>query len=415
VQLRIPDSNATETERASSLFLARMALAKAAGVFAILIVALLASPAAAELHFQRDYVGGTPAVKAGSSGDNSETVKSIPITRPGDARPRSVMTLPLIGSLYAGDRLEATAELQVSTTCLEPMRKCVGKRYGYSPRIKAHLVMTQRDVPGQIRVSRTQRLRCSQELPNRNHHCVIVASGGKFRVREPEIVCTCYLELILEAHHPRARRGNQLVIGSDSPKRVRGDRGRIYALVHSASSQGRPAPAPYVDGTRERRHARLRVGPRGTGGRPKVVVSLPLKGVRISDQFAIEAKLRMGIGHLPYNVLVKSQLILADSPRSTKSSRVAKRYSHASESQIGELNGFNCTQGRSAHPDPCMVRKRAMFPIDGPVDKGERLFVNLVASTAAVYGGRHRLQDQGRIRSASIRYERYNGIFSPRD
>jgi hypothetical protein len=329
------------------------------------------------------------------------------------------MSLPIRGTLGAGDRLESVAELEVSTTCLEPSRRCVGRRYGFSPRVTARLVLANGDSPRGVAISRPHSIRCSQELPNRNHHCVLVVSGRDLLVRDPrELECqpatsppTCAVNLVVEARHPEARSNQKLVIGVDSPRGIQGDRGRIYAAIHDPGWAGLPAPRPDTARTRRARVGSLPVGRRGSGGRRQVIASLQLKGHEITDEFIVDASMRLGLGGLPYNALVRSELVLARRPGAVKSPGTVKEFAEGAGDHINESNGFNCTHGRSAHTSPCRVQKHAYFRISQASGRRKpKLYVNLVASTAAVYGGRYRSEDRAAVPSARISYERYRGI-----
>ena len=65
--------------------------------------------------------------------------------------------------------------------------------------------------------------------------------------------------------------------------------------------------------------------------------------------------------------------------------------------QIAEANGFNCTQGDSAHEDPCTARKVGVLEITR--DSPKTLYVNLVAGLAAQadFEDRHRASDVARV------------------
>ena len=90
-----------------------------------------------------------------------------------------------LGDLRDGDRLDATAEVEVSV-CLKPNelhgsdRPCIGRTYGYDPSVIAELVLADGDPrPGRNAVSLgSDQLTCAQSQPNRNHHCVLVIDGG---------------------------------------------------------------------------------------------------------------------------------------------------------------------------------------------------------------------------------------------
>ena len=91
-----------------------------------------------------------------------------------------------LGDLRDGDRLEATAEVEVSV-CLKPNelhgsdRPCIGRTYGYDPTVIAELVLAdgRTATGGASTVSLgSEKLTCTQSQPNRNHHCVLVIDDG---------------------------------------------------------------------------------------------------------------------------------------------------------------------------------------------------------------------------------------------
>jgi hypothetical protein len=80
-----------------------------------------------------------------------------------------------------------------------------------------------------------------------------------------------------------------------------------------------------------------------------VVLSLELSELKRGDQLAVQAWMTTSIEHLPYNVKVRSRLILAADPTATRPGRDIK---HRTEprGEIAEANGFNCTRRRPLCP-----------------------------------------------------------------
>jgi hypothetical protein len=89
--------------------------------------------------------------------------------------------------------------------------------------------------------------------------------------------------------------------------------------------------------------------------------------------------------------------------------------------QIAEANGFNCTQGDSAHESPCTARKVGVLEITR--DSPKTLYVNLVAGMAAQadFDNRHRdsdvaqVLDQGFLRVYRYGPDRNDSPPPPRD
>ena len=84
-------------------------------------------------------------------------------------------------SLADGDRLELSAELQLTTDCVVREPRCAGMPYRYSPVAQAQLVLAaNRRTAARARalpLGRPQREVCGQRPPHREHHCVIVFDG----------------------------------------------------------------------------------------------------------------------------------------------------------------------------------------------------------------------------------------------
>ena len=289
--------------------------------------------------------------------------------------------------------------MQVTTTCVWPGPRCIGRRYGFSPWTDGWLILATEhgDVTG-TRISPVKGKRCRQRRPNRNHHCVIVLRGSLTVERPRALDCPpsrCRLNLVLSAHHPRARRGNRVVLGADKPNgEVRDDKGRLNFLLVRGPRRSAKVRS-------ERRIARsIPVAPRGRSGW-RVVHSVRLPGLRRGDVIAARARHVASIAGLPYNVFVGSRLVLARRPRAARPSPLVRR-SAALNGHITEHNGFNCTHGRSAYESPCVTRKVGQLRVvRRPVnDRGRRvpLFLNLVVGVAEKQPERPTAGDRVRIR-----------------
>jgi len=189
------------------------------------------------------------------------------------------------------------------------------------------------------------------------------------------------------------------VIGTDSDDgTISQDKGRVYAAVFH------PAPPPDARVLRSTNPQTRRLPVSGNSPDRRVIFSLRLPSLKAGEQLVIDAKATAKLGGLPYNALIQSQLILSEKPNSIKRSGNSAKVS-ATEGQVSDLNGFNCTRGRSAHPDPCEIRKAGMLAVIRDARRktlkgtGPRvpIYLNLVAATKAVYGGERRSGDALRI------------------
>lgn len=377
----------------------RGALALAIAACAVGAVAL---PAAAER-------GTDQRLQVAWSGLGAERVKTIPITKRKGSKPRVVMSLPpgKVGAVRSEDGVYANAEVEVSVNCLEPMPKCVGKIYHFSPYYRAQLVLAPGPKAAKPRntapISAWRRQRCSQELPHRNHHCVLAIEGTRKLGSGKNLPCErCYVNLVLDAYHKKAKNGHRLIIGADSDSGISQDKGTINSAVW------RPGPRPKVAPATTRRPStrRIPVAPQsGHGKKGKVVISRRLGDLRAGEQLLVDARVKVKTKHLGYGALLQSQLVLSEKPYSTK--RVGNPLKIASSKGIiSAQNGFNCTRGKSGHKSPCTVRKLGVIRIfkdsrtkpelgEGPFVP---LYVNLVMQSKAEYGGhRHRPGDVAKV------------------
>ncbi len=371
-------------------------------VAAVALVGVAAAPASD---------GGPPAAAAdtlrtGTTGNNSEQVETIAIAGGKRAPGTVVMSLGpgSLGELRDGDRLEATAEVEVSV-CLKPNelhgsdRPCIGRTYGYDPTVIAELVLagggSTTAGAGAISLGK-DKLTCAQTQPNRNHHCVLVIDDGDLEIEDAgELPCnaqTCHVNLVLSAHDRKAKAGDRLVVGSDAGgETVNGDKGRVNVTRYRPGDQRNQQPLM----TEARRRATMPIAAEGAPVEDTVIYSVELEGLKAGEQLVIDARMVAKIGQHPYNVFQSTGLVLSEGPDEPSREGWPGRVGDLN-GQIAEANGFNCTQGSSAHDDPCIARKVGVLEITR--DSPKTLYVNLVAGMAAqLYGDRHRDGDTARI------------------
>jgi hypothetical protein len=332
--------------------------------------ALAAAPAALSRP-----AGEAPAVEVATTGNSSERVKTLPITRdPGRAK-RVVMSMGpnQLPDLERGDRVRITAEFQVTGDCGHPDPRCIGRVYHYAPEITGRLVLAPdpnaTGGPRTVPIAPAKRERCTQRRPDYEHHCVIVFTRAGFRAGDglPCPLDRCHVNFVADAHHPRARQGDVLAVGGLRPDgTIPQDRGRINAVRY----RGNP-PGLRTVTTHEPRQRRL-----PPDLRRRVVYSAPLTGLDSDEQLAVAAVLRTDVSHLRYAVRTSARLILADSPRATRQSQFVKRVA-AGQGEISENNGSNCTQDEGT----CVARKVGVAELRRDAVRGGRratLYVNLV-------------------------------------
>jgi hypothetical protein len=290
-----------------------------------------------------------------TSGDHSETRKTVPIARRPRSKKRVVMSMGArrLPDPRAGDRLKVTAELQVTLDCHRHSSACVGRPYLLNPRVGSRLILSSRpDVTGgprRVAISQRRRIVCrGKPLSSRQHHCVVVFSREVLDVpsaaRLPCRPRSCGINLVLDANSMGARKGNELVIGNNRPNgRVGQDKGRINVIRMRPAAQ---PPAPRI-ATRHREHRSVSLDASRT-----VLLSKRLPDLKENEQLAVHAAFRTDVSRLPFSARVSSHLVLARSRRSTTPGALVRRLA-SQGGEIDETNGANCTPIQT----PCRYRK----------------------------------------------------------
>ena len=331
-------------------------------------------------------------VLVATTGNDSELMSTIHIQSAPGIAPQVVMSLPAtaLGRLALGDRLLTSSELEVTTDCLASEARCVGRPYDYNPIVASRLVLAPSSStaagPQTIPLSVTQRHRCLQRLPNREHHCTSAFLLPALTLTSPAPVCfpaSCFVNLVVDAYSPAARPGDLLIVGEDEPDgTTKQDKGRVNAIRIRPNTPGPPPTGPVVTTqTKTPVTNQLEIGS-GSDRNPTVVFSQRLAGLREGDQLAVWTGMRTDISQLPYNVLVQSKLIVTSRPDETKVTHLAKEVTDL-DGELTEANGFNCTQART----PCRTVKVGVGSLRA--DARDRsgtpipLYVNLVTDTSA--------------------------------
>ena len=293
-------------------------------------------------------------MRVATTGNDSELVKTLPITRRPGAAERVVISMSpgVLPDLVAGDRLRVTAELQVTNNCNFSNPRCVGPVYHYAPIVRARLVLAAPEgVTGSRRtlsLAPTQRETCTQKRPDYEHHCVLTFTAGGLTIRDPgHLPCEltrCRINLVADAHHPRAAAGDLLMVGGLRPDgTIPQDRGRINAI----RLRDTKAADFETSSTADALHRKLR-----PDLERRVVYSERLDRLREGEQLEVLASMRTDISHLRYAVRTSARVILADSPRAIRQGSFVKGHADY-RGEISENNGSNCTQDEGT----CVYRK----------------------------------------------------------
>ena len=316
-----------------------------------------------------------------TSGDNSELRKAIPIGKTQNARPRIAMSLTpdQFEPIVPGDRLVASGEVQVSTTCVKQEPRCVGRNYDINPKITARIVLSsgQDAAAPSIPLSGTTERLCKQQRPNRNHHCTLAIPNSETTIGDlaalPCAPTACFVNLIVTASNKHAKRGNVVVLGADRPDgSVAQDKGRVnLGQAHAA------APGPSVSASNQLVNPDLPLTITDSEKR-RVVYSVPIAAPQKGEILTFDASFVAGISAVHFNTFISSRVITAETPTSTDARGIAKN-AIPLKGQATESNGFNCTLGSSGFPNPCTVVKA------GGVEFSRDVFDKSTGQPATVY------------------------------
>jgi hypothetical protein len=378
---------------------------KVAGGLLLLAAVLVA--VATGLTGSAEGQGPGAKVLVSTTGNRSELVDTVPITRNSGDEKRVVVSMPPreLPSLTGGDRLEMSAELQVTPDCRARGPHCVVGPYRYAPVATSRLILTdgRRDTGGRdaVAISGRKRTRCPHSYDNFVHHCRIVFRRESLDVSRRALPCSaerCRVNFVLGAHSRRARASDRLIIGANGATgQVVQDKARLNAVRFSPGNQ----PSPPTLTTRRRTRKRVSLREART-----VVLSRRLPALGRNEQLAVSSRVGVDVSHLPYDARVSVRLLLASEPRAATTSRRVEREA-SMEGDITELSGSNCTQRGT----PCrypgagvLTMRRDAF--DGPGERAAR-FVNLVIVANPKFDnaqGGHRLRV---LRGSSLRVVRF--------
>jgi hypothetical protein len=354
------------------------------------------SPSAPEREAERGLPPPPVRVIAGGASKGAR-YRSLPITRRAGGAPRSLASVELrrVGALR-GRRIEVAAELQVSV-CLKPAYgfrrpRCVGRRYGYDPRVTARLVLAGRPGAtggkGTVALTGRRGLTCTQSQPDRNHHCVISIGWRQRELPRNRPSClprSCRLNLVASAHHRRAGKRQRVLVGGTDSKGEPKSRGklRVLAAVH------RRRHSPTVLSSDSGSLSRLPVSAVGKGPPMRVVRSVRIARPRPGETLLVDGRYMAPLGSISYNARTRTHLIVARGARVASAGKGRRKRA----ARISIESNFNCTQGPSGHRSPCPITKTGAVRfgkgVKGPV------YVNLVAGHGAIGPGADQLWRSG--------------------
>ena len=341
----------------------------------------------------------------------AEVAKKVIITRKRGQREQSVASLESgdLGPIKAGQTIRGQGEVEVSVTCTEPMPQCVGKIYKYSPHVEAQFVLADSPLSSRgEKLGKPVGLTCSQDYPNRNHHCVLVLDRTDLARHS---CASCSLNIVLTAWNEKAGSNNVLVVGGDSDHGIEQGRASISAAVFR-SSAARGVTRTYHSTKPLVRKAD--VVDSSSDSEETALGSVRIDDLQQGEALIVTATARTGIDGLGYNVLTQGELVVSEKGPSSSDNSGTPVQAVSKNGKISVQNGFNCTQGSSAFRNPCEIRKVGTAYMVNPAvtepnhGKGGSvpLYVNLIGSFGAEYGKPFRSGDKVQVRSVDIRVKR---------
>jgi hypothetical protein len=368
--------------------------------FAALFLSLIALTAPARAT-KAPVVPSPTAATYATTGDNSELLRGIPISKQPGKLDRVAMSIApsQFDPIQVGDRLRVDGEVQVSTTCVDEGPRCFGTHYNINPKVTARIVISSEpsSSAGFMPMGDSRTQLCKQTRPNRNHHCTIALPNFETTISDlSALPCApeaCYVNLIVGAYNPKAKPGNRVVLGGDQPDgSVEQDKGRLNIV------QAHPTvPPPLTSQTNTLVDPNLPLTI-GDSEKRRVVYSLPITSPQQGDVIAFDTSFSTNITALRFNTFISSRVILGETPTSAKSTGLAKRAT-AYKGQGTESNGFNCTLGPSGYPNPCTTVKAGALQITRKFktiygQEPTTLYLNVLAGAKPLLPGKKVTDDE---------------------
>ena len=331
-----------------------------------LLACLAAAPGA---HAQS---GATSKVQVATTGNGSELVDTIPITKKPQVSPRVIMSLTpdVLGSLQNGDQLEVNAEAEITTDCLFESSECVGEPYNFNPKIGARIVVsTSTTSAAGFELVPRQEVNCRQKTPNRQHHCVFTLRPAPIQVDLATLGCPangCFINLVMDSWHKRGSpKRNVILIGANNRNgKIKQDKGRLNA-IRTRNPLASPPPDPlgtFTVGTVEPTTNAIPLNPAGE----QVIYSVELGNLTDGEQLYARGGLTTDVSLLNHNANVSTRIVLADSPIGTDPGVLGSQVADL-KGEITENNGFNCTKKQTPCPSNKVgvlaIKKNATAPL----------------------------------------------------
>lgn len=339
--------------------MAHLKTAATAALLAVLACLALAPAAGAQLP-------SSSKVKVATTGNRSELVDTIPVTKKPQVSPRVIMSLTpgQLGAIQDGDQLEIGSEAEITTDCLFESSECVGQPYKFNPKIGARIVAsTSTTSASGFEIVPRQEVNCRQKTPNRQHHCVFTMEPGPLQVDLAALGCPsngCFINLVMDAWHKRGSpKRNVILIGANNRNgKIKQDKGRLNAVRtrpgNPPVSPPPPPPGTFTVGTDQPTTNAISLNPAGE----QVIYSIELGNLTDGEQLYVKAGLTTDVSLLNHNANVSTRIVLADTPAGTDPGVIGSEVGDL-KGEITENNGFNCTKKQT----PCPSNKVGVLAI----------------------------------------------------
>ncbi len=326
-----------------------------------------------------DGPAGPPAtaIEVGTTQDKPELVETVPIaTAPGtrcvvlSLGPQTASEMPL-PELAAGDRLLAFAELELTTDASDADHPgLIGNAYSYAPNVSATLVLAPgSDAVDGIELSKSPWRRA---VTHQLHHAVVTFGDAEARIPKGGVPWQGppHVNLVVDVSHPEAKPGDVILVGQNEKTPVVDQDMAGIRVVRFRPGEARE-PAPEIQGSCL--CAGVPIAKRAT-----VVLSHELADLQAGEQLLVRGKLVTDAGGLPAPARITTRMFLAESPGQADPARVTDL---TWKGQLSKPTGFNCIPGEG----PQTSNKYGVATVrQAP---GRSLYVNLVAVSAAPFGG----------------------------
>jgi hypothetical protein len=349
----------------------------------------VASPADAQ-KVASQHGGGAPAkfasgtaIDVGTTENKPELLETIPITTAPGADRRVVLSLGAdsdtdspLPEIAGGDRLEVLAELELTTDAADPNHPgLIGHAYSYAPDVEATLLLA---ADAGVTEAGAQAIELApawrQAISQERHHGVVTFGNGAVTVPAAGLPwgAGARINLVVSASNPSAQAGDVLLVGQNekTPVVVQDMSGIRVVRFRPAGAQ---PPAPL-------RQASCLCASIPISKARVIVLSQELAGLAAGERLLIKARLATDAAGLPAAARISTRLFIGDSPTQDEPGGAAQAVI-SWKGNLSKYTGFNCLPAEG----PIVTEKYGVATVrQAP---GASLYVNLVAVSAAPFGG----------------------------